>query len=111
MIKEKQNEFGERLKKIRELKGLTRTELAKLLNISYRTLLRWEKGESAPSIKELRELTRILEVPESYLLGKSDTLIAANTLETKLKRLPPEAKEELETVLDYLYFKYVKKKK
>lgn len=93
------------------MRGITKTDLAKLLKVSYKTVLRWEKGETVPSILELKEIAKILEIPEDYLIGKSDVLIATNSIENKLKRLPPEAKEELETVLDYLYYKYVKKKK
>lgn len=104
-------DFGERLKKLRELKGLTKSDLAKFLKVSYKTITRWEKGETVPSILELKEIAKILEVPEDYLLGKTDIFVATNSIESKIKRLPPEARGELENILDYLYYKYKRRGK
>ena len=41
--------FGNALKKAREEAGLTQTELAKLLNISFSSINRYENGHYAPT--------------------------------------------------------------
>ncbi len=41
--------FGTALKKARDEAGLTQTELAKLLNISFSSINRYENGHHAPT--------------------------------------------------------------
>lgn len=47
--------FGERLKRLRERKGLTQTELAEFMGYkNYTTVTKWESGSSLPRGKELK---------------------------------------------------------
>ncbi len=85
-------DFGERLKKLRELKGLTKSDLAKFLKVSYKTITRWEKGETVPSILELKEIAKILEVPEDYLLGKTDIYHCNKLYRITNKKTPSRSK-------------------
>lgn len=103
--------FGEKLRKLRELKGLSRKQLASLIGVSEITILRWEQGRTYPNLKELQALTLALEVSEDYLIGRKDILMATNSIESKIKSLPDEAKKELEAVVDYLRIKYLKRSK
>jgi len=61
--------FATRLKKIREDRGYTQPELAKLIGTTDRNISNYETGYSFPSIKVLYEISRTLKVSVDYLLG------------------------------------------
>lgn len=61
--------LGARLKKARERKGLTQTEVAKRTNINNKTLSRYEKGGSEPDLETLKTLAELYEVSIDYLTG------------------------------------------
>lgn len=72
---------GKRLKKLRIANGMTQTDLAEKLNITYQTVGNWEQNVSLPSIDILKELTKIFGVTSDYLLGLDQiTSIDANGL-------------------------------
>lgn len=60
---------GKRLKKLRTASGMTQSELADKLNLTYQTIGNWEQNASMPSIDFLIELTKIFGVTSDYLLG------------------------------------------
>lgn len=61
---------GDRIRKKREMIGMSQTELAEKLNISKQTLYKYEKNiiTNIPSNK-IEEIANILKVSESYLMG------------------------------------------
>ena len=61
-----------RLKELRKEKKLTQKELAKKADIPYRTLQRWENGETDIKSDKANELAKLFNVSVSYLLGYSD---------------------------------------
>lgn len=66
--------FYEKIKLLRSKYELTQKEISKLLNVSTRSYISWEKGESLPrDLRVYLELTKIFSVSLSYLLqGISD---------------------------------------
>ena len=64
--------FPERLKELRQKKGLTQQEIADLLHVNRVTYTNWEKGKREPNFKNLFLLAEYLETTTDYLLGKSD---------------------------------------
>ena len=42
-------DYGQRIKEAREIAGLTQTQLAKLIGVSYASVNRWENGQSRPN--------------------------------------------------------------
>ena len=64
--------FSRRLKELRIERGLSLTTLAKVLDINHSTLLRWERGEMAPSIIHLYNLATYFGVTSDYLIGLED---------------------------------------
>ena len=48
--------FCERLKELRLEKGLSTIEVAKAIDVSYTSIIRWEKEERIPSIEQLKAL-------------------------------------------------------
>jgi transcriptional regulator with XRE-family HTH domain len=57
--------FGERLKELREIAGLSQYALAKKSKLSKQAISLLEKGESEPSWITVRKLARALEVSVS----------------------------------------------
>ncbi len=62
-------EIGARIRKARKLKRLSQTDLANMLDKSMRTIQKYESGEIEPSIAVINEISKILEVESSYLMG------------------------------------------
>ncbi|MCQ4023319.1 MULTISPECIES: helix-turn-helix domain-containing protein [unclassified Ruminococcus] len=68
--------FSERLKAIREEKGLTQQELSKRSGVSLRTIQNYESGAYRPRFGIVDKLAEALEVSSPELLGQSGMLIA-----------------------------------
>lgn len=62
----------ERFREIRERRGLTRRELARLSGFQDMQIYRYESGENDPSTENLTKLAKVLEVSTDYLLDLSD---------------------------------------
>jgi len=81
--------FGEKLRKLREKKGLTQKELAEKLGYSSNSYISdIEKGKFLPSEEKLKKIAKALNVPFKLL---EDMLF-----EEKLKELGIKEKELLE---------------
>ena len=63
-----EQDFSERLKKYRREKNLTQQELADLLQVSNKTVSRWESGGGYPDVPMLVPLARALGVSVDDLL-------------------------------------------
>lgn len=68
---------GNRLKQLREEKGLSQSEVAKIMEVGRTTYLKWENGENQPT-RKLDQLSQFFNVSIDYLLGKSDVKTIPN---------------------------------
>jgi transcriptional regulator with XRE-family HTH domain len=59
---------GARLKKLREAKGLSQEEVAKIIGVGRTTYLKYETGENKPT-RKLKELSAFFNVSTDYILG------------------------------------------
>lgn len=59
-----------RLKELRLAKGMTQSEVAKVIGYSSLSYSRYEKGEREPDISTLCKLADFFEVSVDYLLGR-----------------------------------------
>lgn len=64
--------LGKRIKELREEKGLSQIELAKLLNISNTTLSQYETNQRVPSDEIKIKLAEFFNCSVDYLLGRTD---------------------------------------
>ena len=64
--------FGKMLAKLRKERNLTQQELADILNVSNKTISKWETNTTAPDIDSLKRLSQVLNVPVDVLLGNSN---------------------------------------
>lgn len=64
--------LGNKIKQLREKKGLTQVEMARLLSIQHSTISQWETGKRTPDYETLRRLAGFFGVTVSHLLGEDD---------------------------------------
>ena len=69
------NHLAEKIAKLRKEKGLTQSQLAEMINVSNKTISRWETGEGYPEITLLMPLAKALGVTTDYLLKEDDQSI------------------------------------
>ena len=60
--------FKDNLKNLRKLKALSQQQLAKKLNVSFKTISHWELGYSEPSLLMLSKLKEVLNASYEELL-------------------------------------------
>ena len=63
---------GNRIKQLREEKGLKQEELAKVLSVAPSTIGMYERDEREPNDSITLKLAEYFEVSTDYLLGKTD---------------------------------------
>lgn len=62
-------EIGSRIRKYREERKISRTELAQTLGVTLSCISNWELGQNDPAADHLGDLCRALQVSPSDLLG------------------------------------------
>ena len=66
-VSENTSSFGKTLKALRKKSGLTQEELADKINVTTKTLQRWEYGYSLPNAEYVKKLAEALQVNEQQL--------------------------------------------
>ena len=64
---------SDRIRLLRERRGLTQSELAKQLGITRSSVNAWEQGISVPSTQYIVELAAIFKISTDYLPGVEST--------------------------------------
>ena len=91
--------LGERISLLRQAKDLTQKDLSKILNVSDKTISKWETSENEPSIADIQKLTEIFNVSLDLIL-KGNPIDAQDRLAIKIiqeKKEYNHAKEEINT--------------
>lgn len=65
--------FGEKLKRLREEKGLTQENIARKLCISRATVSKYESGRRKPDIETMKTLSKYYGVSVDYIIGMTET--------------------------------------
>ena len=66
---------GEEIRAVRKQLGLTQKEFAELVNVSVKTVERWENGEKpviGPVVTLVKILTEYPQIPENYRIPKKE---------------------------------------
>lgn len=66
------NKFAQRIKELREERGITRKQMAEALFISVRLVSYWENGERECDFDTLIKLSNFFGESIDYILGKVD---------------------------------------
>jgi transcriptional regulator with XRE-family HTH domain len=64
--------FTERLRALRELKGMNQKDFAELLDVQPSAYNKWEKGVNRPDYENLNRIAKLLNSTTDYLLGLDD---------------------------------------
>lgn len=64
--------LNQRLKELRNEKNFTLKFVAEQLNVTIRTICRYEDGSREPSISMLKTLCDFYDVSADYLIGRTD---------------------------------------
>ncbi|MGM9972370.1 MAG: helix-turn-helix domain-containing protein [Anaeroplasmataceae bacterium] len=71
---------GEYLNEARRKKGLSQENVADELGVSRQSVSLWETNQTSPTLENLEKLSKLYEVPISFLLGeKKENIGYANT--------------------------------
>lgn len=93
-------QLGERLRSVRERRGLTQRQLAKQCSLSRRFLVNVEQGRGNLSVTSLHTLARVLDVPiESFAAEGLPASPAFEQSTTFLKKLSPADLQEAHKLL------------
>ena len=86
-----QKKIGTFLKALRKEKGITQEEFAEKINVSGRTVSRWETGNNLPDISLLVEIAEFFDVSIPEIING----------ERKSENMKEEVKETVEVMADY----------
>jgi len=96
-------DFGPRLRKARELRGLSQGELARKAGLQPSAVSHFESSSRKPSFENLRRLADALTVSTDYLLGRVDEPGAVgDSVDALLKDLQNASADDQEFVRDVL---------
>lgn len=94
--------FSERLKELRQLRGLTQKDFAQEFNISSGTIGNWESGARLPDYATLIKIAKYFNVTTDYLLGLTDyknindqALVKSSTLDSAFDHLSFSSRENV----------------
>ena len=66
--------LGQKIKKLRNEKGLTQKDLANLVNVTFQTVSKWENDENEPDVSTLRRLAQLFECSMDDLLSEEEVV-------------------------------------
>jgi transcriptional regulator with XRE-family HTH domain len=87
-------DFGERIRQIREEKGLQQEEAARRIGIHKNALYRYEKGMVEPKVSMVPKIARALDVDPGDLFEGTPYPKVLSLPATPLANTPPEEMEE-----------------
>lgn len=64
--------LNQRIREIRQARGMSQVELAGLLGVTKQSVSNWENDNIQPSVEMLVSLSKTLSVSADYLLGLDD---------------------------------------
>ncbi|MBQ7994719.1 MAG: helix-turn-helix transcriptional regulator [Bacilli bacterium] len=82
--------LGQKIRKLREEKGLTQKDLAEKMNVTFQTVSKWEMDKNEPDIATLKELSRIFETTVDCLIDEKEEV-----RDTHVVAIPEEDENEI----------------
>lgn len=115
----------QRLKSLREQKGLTQADLAKLTHISTSAIGMYEQGRREENHETLIKLANFFHVTVDYLIGQDDRRETSNTpkdlakflnntevmFDGEVHQLDEEDKQKLKSALEFVFWQAKEKNK
>lgn len=94
-------EIGEKIRRARESKGLTKATVARAMGLSSQQLLKYEKGENQISVERLLELAKFFNTPPASLLPSESmvegTILSKNLFDLwmEVEALPDDKRDQV----------------
>lgn len=96
--------FKDMLKRLREERGLSQDELARLTQLSKSTISMYENGNREPKFETLEVIADFFNVDMNTLLDKKQPIMALTQQEEthikKYRQLDADGKEEIDDLID-----------
>ena len=96
--------FKDMLKRLREERGLSQDELARLTQLSKSTISMYENGNREPKFETLEVIADFFNVDMNTLLDKKLPIMALTQQEEthikKYRQLDADGKEEIDDIID-----------
>lgn len=92
-------DFGNRLKIVREEKGLKREDIAKKIGTSSAIIGRYERNERTPNIDIAKNIAEALEVSLDYLVGDTTVLLKDKKMLYRLEILQKVSNSQKDRIL------------
>ena len=94
--------LGSRLRKLREQRNMTQTELSQTLGMkTYTTVSKWESDDNFPKGKDLKVLAELFNVSSDYLLGLEKEIINKKSIESIYNQLDQPRKTKVYNFAEY----------
>lgn len=91
--------FAQRVKYLRQSKGLNQVQLGENLGVKKQTISNWENDNIMPSVEMLEKIATFFQVSTDYLLGRDDALIDG-VLTMDITGLTPQQIEHIRAIVD-----------
>lgn len=96
--------FSKKIVQLREAKGLTQLQLAKLLGKSVTTISNWECGKAVPNLDQIAALAEFFDVSADFFIDRneySDPDI--RSIQRAMTGMDQKRKGELKTLLSIAF--------
>ena len=94
--------LGSRLRKLREQRNMTQTELSQTLGMkTYTTVSKWESDDNFPKGKDLKVLAELFNVSSDYLLGLEKEITNKMSIESIYNQLDQPRKTKVYNFAEY----------
>ena len=102
MTKEASAIFPERLKKARETRDLSQSELAGAARLPASSISHFESGARKPSFDNLKRLATALNVSTDYLVGRVEQMDSVGPAEVIHRHLENLSSKDVELATDFI---------
>lgn len=77
------NYYGEQIRSIRRMRGMTQVDLAKKSNIAVNSLRRYESGERIPTVEVIRKIAEALDVIVDTLIAEESIFYKGDSIQSR----------------------------
>ncbi|WP_156166113.1 helix-turn-helix domain-containing protein [Marinitoga sp. 1155] len=82
------SKFSQRIKNLRERKGLKQIKLVNMLNVGRSIVSSRELGKSKPNLEVIKQLSKIFDISVDFLLGINNKTTPIEDSKLTLKQIP-----------------------
>jgi transcriptional regulator with XRE-family HTH domain len=94
--------FGEKIRRARQVKGWSQEDLAKHMNITQAAISQFEKGQRMPTPANIEKFSDVLGIPKDDLLGEEEGEFERVRLMRNIQSLSPDSVRKLNDVVEMI---------